>query len=496
MGVMRFLIPPSELLNDWPEVYRAYITGFDRHVFPTHVDFDGKVMTCQRPYSDSGKLHVAFPVRGFGRPVLATSSLPEREQAYLLPLELARGKISELRDQASAWELVHMDIPDSYRSADRCAFQLFSQALAVQHDPARACRLAEEALSEACRAADLLMNAYTQQRLAVYHRAPSHRPASLGCELPWTLPDETLEQLFCSTFQAASVPIEWKRVEAVEGKYTWDIIDRLVECCVEHRQLLRGGPLIDLGAGGLPAWLALWERDIVNLQSFVCDWVETAVSRYLGRIRLWEVSAYGNSGGALALSEEHRLGLVARSLEAAGRTDDDAQLFIRIDQPWGDYQARGQHRLSPFQFADAIVRSNLGLAGVNLEIDIGYQPQGCMSRDMLSFSRLIDHWSQLGVQLHVTLAFPSTTTADPAAKDDLEVATPVWKRSCSDRAQAEWIESFVPLMMAKPAVTGVYWTHFSDAYPHRFPNAGLLDPNNLPKPGFDALQRNRFIGSA
>ncbi|MCA9075426.1 MAG: endo-1,4-beta-xylanase [Planctomycetaceae bacterium] len=495
MGVMRFLVQPSELLDDWPEVHRAYVTGFDRHVFPTQVELEGNLVKCQRPHSDSGKLHVAFPVEQHGRPVLTTTSLREREEPYLLPLELARGKIAELRDQSSAWEIIRMEIPESYRVAERRAFQLLAQASAVQNDPDECCRIARRALTAACDASDVLLKSYTSQRIAVCHRAPSNPPASLGCGLPWGTLNEETKDLFCSTFQAAAIPIEWKRVEPVEGQYHWDIIDQLVDCCAEHRQLPRGGPLIDLGAGGLPQWLQPWEHDILNMQSFVCDWVETAVSRYQGRIRLWEVSAYGNSGGALAISEENRLGLVARTLETAGRNDDDAQLFIRIDQPWGDYQARGHHRLSPFQFVDAVVRSNLGLAGVNLEINVGYRPRGGSSRDMLSFSRLIDYWSMLGIQIHVTLAFPSDVHEDPNANQDLEVATPVWRRPCNEDVQAEWVETFVPLLMSKPAVTGVYWTHLTDAFPHQFPHAGLIRADGTPKPSFEALRSQLSFGT-
>ena len=63
-----------------------------------------------------------------------------------------------------------------------------------------------------------------------------------------------------------------------------------------------GGPLIDLAPNGLPAWLWQWENDVLNLQSFVCDFVETAISRYYGRIRNWDIAARANSGGALTLS--------------------------------------------------------------------------------------------------------------------------------------------------------------------------------------------------
>lgn len=491
MGVMRFLIQPIEVLDNWPEVYRAYVTGFDKHVFPTRVEMDGNVMTCRRPHSDSGKLHVAFPVEGFGRPVLSTSSLPERDAPYLLPLELARGKIGELREQSAAWELAKMAIPDEFHTAERRAFKLFSQATTLRGDPQRASEIACEALREACTATDILLQAYTRQRLVVSQHAPSAPPASLGCSLAQLPPDDETRKLFRSTFQAMAVPIAWKQIEPEEGHYNWAPLDQLIEYASSERMIIRGGPLIDLSAGGLPDWLAPWEHDVLNMQSFICDFVETAISRYQGRIRLWEVSAYGNSGGALALSEENRLGLVARTLESAKKNDDDAQLFIRVDQPWGDYQARGQHRLSPFQFVDAIVRSNLGLAGVNLEINVGYRPQGCCSRDLLGFSRLIDHWSMLGIQLHVTLAFPSSDQPDETADSDLEVAGSVWREPCSEDAQAKWIATYLPLLIAKPSVTGVYWTHFSDGQRHRLPHAGLLRSDGTPKPGLEILRQLR-----
>ena len=66
----------------------------------------------------------------------------------------------------------------------------------------------------------------------------------------------------------------------------------------QQKLMIRGGPLIDLGLGGLPPWLARWEHDVFNLQSFVCDFVETAIARYFGRIHIWEVCTRMNTGGA------------------------------------------------------------------------------------------------------------------------------------------------------------------------------------------------------
>lgn len=488
MGVMRFLIHPAEMLDGWPEVYRAYVSGYDGRVYPTRVEIDGNVMACRRHNSDSGRLHVAWPVPGLGHPVLCTSSLVEREKPYVLAVELARGKIAQVRDQLSAWELQGMQVPEEFPPLHREAYRLFARATSLQDDPARASALAGEALAKECAAADLLSRAYTRQRLVVRRKRTAHLPASLGCNLGTAAPEAAWGELFREAFTTAMVPIEWRTVEPVEGEYHWDVNDAQVEWCWANRLLTYGGPLLDLSSGGLPQWLWQWERDFLNLQSFVCDFVETAVTRYLGRIRSWEVSARANTGGALALSEEQRLSLVARTLEAARHVDEENQLMIRIDQPWGDYQARGQHRLSPLQFVDALIRAGIGLSGVNLEIAVGYRPRGSAPRDLLEFSRLIDLWSSLGIPLYVTMAFPTASGSDPQAQSDLEVDEPGrWKAPWSESAQAEWVDLYLPLLMAKQAVVGICWTHFSDQTPHEFPHAGLIGPDGDSKAALEHI---------
>jgi hypothetical protein len=475
MGLLRFLVYPEELLRDWPEVHRAYISGFDGRIYPTRVELHDNVVTCRRPHSDSGKLHVPWPVPDHGRPVLSTTSLRERDEPYLLPLELARGKLATWRDQCAAWELLNMDVPQEARRVEREAFTLLSRAAAASTSPREASALAAQSIVRACDASELLVNAYIEQRLAMRRHSGVHPSVLMGCTLDQGVPDASSEPIFRQSFNAAVVPLEWRLVEPAEGDCRWDEIDRLVGWCTDHRIIVRGGPLIDLGARGMPEWLSPWQSDFVNMQSFVCDFIETAVSRYTGRIRIWETSAHANTGVALGLTEESRLALAARALEAARRTDSDSQLFIRIDQPWSEYQARGQHRLSAFQFVDALVRSNVGLHGVNLEIAMGYRPRGSLLRDRLSLSRLIDAWSQLGIQLHVTLAMPSSDVADPLAHPDLEVDDLAGDGVWNERLQAQRVREFVRLLTSKSAVTGIFWAHFHDAQPHRFPHAGLVD---------------------
>ena len=104
-----------------------------------------------------------------------------------------------------------------------------------------------------------------------------------------------------------------------------------------------------------------------------------------------------------------------------------------------------------------------------------YQPLGSGLRDVLEFSRLIDLWSSLGIPLQVTLAFPSSNQPDPLAKQGIEVGHPVWKDHWSQKTQADWVRLYLPVLMSKPSIVSVSWSHLSDTVAHRYPNAGLLD---------------------
>jgi hypothetical protein len=299
------------------------------------------------------------------------------------------------------------------------------------------------------------------------------------------------EQVFAGLFSGAGIPVQWRMIEPHEGEYHWEVSDHQVEWALRHRLLMRGGPLLDLGPGGLPAWLSNWSHDLWNLQSFVCDFVETALTRYLGKIRIWELAARANTGGALELPEEARLTLVAKILEAARRVDEDGQFLLRIDQPWGDYQVDGRHRLSPLQFADALLRAGISLAAINLEIAVGYHPTGSPSRDLLDFSRLIDTWSGLGIPLQVTLAFPSTSGPDPHLTVPGEVENRSWREPVSELTQAKWLEEHVSLLLAKPGVVAVFWNHLSDSQPHRYSHAGLLAADGRAKPALSSIRQLR-----
>src|SRR5262249_41390926 len=141
--------------------------------------------------------------------------------------------------------------------------------------------------------------------------------------------------------------------------------------------------------------------------------------------------------------EQDRLRLAVLAMESIRRVDPRTPIVITIDQPWGSFMSRQECDLSPLHFADALVRGDLGLAGIGLEINLGYAPSGSEPRDVLEFSRQMDRWSTLGLPLLVILNVPGGAGNDPLAGAGARLTRNSGDTSLSSASQLAWAESFL-----------------------------------------------------
>jgi hypothetical protein len=76
---------------------------------------------------------------------------------------------------------------------------------------------------------------------------------------------------------------------------------------------------------------------------------------------------------------------------------------------------------------------------------------------------------------------------DPHSLQRAHVSVEAYPAGASPAGQLAWAERFVPALIAKPAVRGVFWNQLSDAEPHDFPHGGLADAAGESKPALEAL---------
>ena len=148
-------------------------------------------------------------------------------------------------------------------------------------------------------------------------------------------------------------------------------------------------------------------------------------------------------------------------------------------------------QLGPLHLADYLVRADLGLAGIVLEVAPGYSSPGSHLRDLFDFSKLLDLYALLNLPLHVWLTIPSGSGPDPHSDPTVRVEAAQWPTPPDETSQAAWAARWVALAVAKPFVRSVTWTQVDDGQPHIFPHGGLFRPDGTPKPLFPWLKSFR-----
>jgi hypothetical protein len=193
-------------------------------------------------------------------------------------------------------------------------------------------------------------------------------------------------------------------------------------------------------------------------------------------------------------------------------------VVVTIDSPWAEYLGQKPDGISPLHFADALVRADLGLSGLGLELNLNYWPYGSLPRDLIDLSDLVDHWNVLGLPLLVQLSTPSVTTVDSLATSKTEIVSN-WKhptplawdsKSNNDSSNSDTdsksmstdlVKHRLPIngleaiqmLLAKVNVHGIIWNQFCDRSEHVYPNAGLVAPIGRKRSLLDAMARLRQL---
>ncbi|MCA9039284.1 MAG: hypothetical protein KDA65_02940 [Planctomycetaceae bacterium] len=490
---MRFAFDPEENIRRLIDRLgkQAFLVNYEGKVLPgQQLIVQENQISIRKADDRSARLFFPWPISGKGDVLFSTGSLIEREEPYSLLVELARGKISSLRNQSGSWQQVGMTIPLEFYDRLDDAHDFLARGVQTNDDAREACRLGGAALEQAQLASDVLMASFIEQRMKLQSRRYQKPPLRYCCGVDFHLQqdDSLAEWIHC--FDEVSLPLNWKMSEESESKLLEDQIETSLELLRQHNLNISAGPLLDFSDAGLPGWIKQWERDVISMQSLVCDFVETTVSRYANRIRKWDLAIHGEMGAAgenwAFLTEEVRLRLLSRSLEILNQIDNQLEVSLLITDPWGLYHGEGGYVLTPFGFVDILTRARGRLSSLKLVLTNSYEPNRTPPFDWLELSRLIDYWSALTIPLQVVLAAPSSGDFLSQASEQVDSAE---SHLVSQKLQSEWYEKVISLLIAKESVVGVQFEHFHDKAPHRYASAGFVDVTGKPKISLERLPR-------
>jgi hypothetical protein len=484
MGTMTFLLPADLTPELARELERSWVARPDRVPWPTRVQVTSNQLIVERQTEESGYLVAPWRIDGAGQLMASSATLMERPAPYRILIELARGKLNQLRCQAAHWQgeglLLSPSVNQHLHQAGHAWCDAVAATSAQEADSA-----ARIALTAGYQTAEELVQDYTVQALQLRRGCQPDLGTALGCRVSAALDPEAASAL-TSCFGSISVAFPWSRIEPSEGRYEWDQPDALLDWATKESLAVTGGPVVDFSAAQLPDWLRLWERDLTSVGKFLSRYIAAVLSRYHGRIQRWHLTSASNRASVLSLSEHELLWLTLKAARVARQVDAGLELILGVAQPWCDYMAREQRDQSACLFAETLARE-LKLAALELELIMGVRTRGSYCRDLLETSRLLDCYGELGVPLQLTLGYPSVSAEDPQADAELSTDAGYWRCGVNERTQAEWAVSFAKLALCKPCVEAVHWVQLTDASPHQFPHCGLLDAAGRPKPALRAL---------
>ena len=475
MGSLRLFLSHATAENR-RVVASIHMVRIDSVPWPARLDRDGNVITLSRNVQPSGYIVAAYPVLGVGEIALRTGTLPESERPYVLAVELARGTLDRLRQQVSLWEEGGLRIPAEVKQdVDRAIDRLVEAVLDAQRDPEQRIAAAEEVLEISCRAIDRLCREFVDQvrrmRLFEPDTAPllgvRVEPGELAADwLDRLLPSFRVVQLSCWSPPPADEPPP--DCDAMRGE-----LDR------RQRKTI-AGPIWDAGARGLPP-------PILQIPSFEAKRAAAHdhFLRILNSIQRppdWLLAASGLNGiGNRFFTFPQQMQVVVDILQLIDDFDRRIPLLISFDQPWGErlaWSVGGAHAL---QVADLLLRHDVRLSGLGLEVNLDYWPHGSLLRDPLQWLELVDVWSQFGLPLFLFLRAPSGFARDEVVGSGAD-RTMTIRASVESEQVAHYLDTVVSLLLLRPTVQAVVWNQYRDAADHPFPAAGLYDRQGDPKP--------------
>jgi hypothetical protein len=485
---MKFRLPSNDVALRLPDFRKAYVTGLDRTPGRIGVELRNGLMTCVRQTTESGRLFVPWPIEGQGTPIVGTATLAERPTPYVLAVELARGKLNDVRNQLCDWTQMGLrSTPELEQALDQ-ARHAFIRAATSADQPEACLAAAQASLQAAAQAGDLLTEAYTAQVFQSRLTTTSKLSTYLGCVLDGDPQGVPAALDWPRTFNACQLGVSWRQMAPTEGQYRWDLFDAQLAWCRRNRLAIEAGPLIEFRKAALPDWLWLWEGDFETINGLVADFVRQTITRYRGKVPLWHVVHRAASGEILGLSEEEQVRITARAVQIARQSDPSAQLTIGVDRPWAEWMGASHFQLGPLHLCDYLLRAELGISGIAIEIAPGYSAPGSHLRDLFEFSKLLDLYWLLNVPLSLWMVLPSADGSDSNADPDVRVESSQWPTGMDETVRGAWASRWIALAVAKPFVRAVNWLQSSDAVPHLFPHGGLVRPDETAKPLVSWLQ--------
>jgi hypothetical protein len=464
----------------------AYLFGTDGvAVRRSTVTCSKGLITCNKPHSEAAGLALLWPVDGVGTLLLPTTCLPEREEPYILNVEMARAKLMQIINKCEDWSF--FDGVEGMEDVAREARGLFIRALQNISNAPVAAKLGDEALRKAVVLSEKLA---VKQAEALFAARVKNRQFSRGClgcrvDTRYITKPAYVEKIM-ELFGFVTVPVSWGQIEKERGRYDFSMIDTCISALAKRKLAVCLGPLLCFSEEHLPSWLLGSGPSFEKVREAAYQFVAKVVARYSGGVQAWRVLSGLNAFNYFGFSFHQVLEMTRAANMAVRAANDRAARIIEITNPWGEYYARVPNTLPPLVYVDMVVQSGISFDAFGLVLGFGRDAAGMHVRDMMQVSAVLDYFGAVSKPLYITgVEVPSRVGDGEHAPG----VAGVWHREWDESRQAQWIEQFYKLAFSKPFVETVTYSTVADIDDSTIAHSGLLTRELKPKDSFRTVKK-------
>jgi len=434
---------------------------------------------------ETAGLVLLWPVEGFGKVLLPTTCLPERERPYNLNIEIARAKLMQIINKREEWSF--FDGVDGPGDTSKQARDLFIRAIQNISDAPLASKLADESLEKAIVFSEELAEEQTESLFATRSKSRGFGRGCLGCKVePSQVSNPAYAGKLLEMFGFVTIPLNWKETETEEGVYDFSKVDGCVEALAKKKLSMGAGPLLCFSEEYLPGWLLDCKADFAKVRDSAYKFVLKAVSRYSSHIRTWRVISGLNAFNHFGFNFEQILEITRAANMAVKAANEKAVKIVEISNPWGEYYATVPNTVPPIVYVDMIVQGGINFDAFGLQMRFGKNQEGMYLRDMMHISAILDYFGHIGKPLHITEV--EVTGEDGAGTSEKQYGAAHYQKW--DQAwQEQWIERFYKIAFSKPFVESVTYSNLADTENSTIGGSGLLTDKFEPKKSFLSLKK-------
>lgn len=460
----------------------AYMVGSDGVPLRAELEFRDATILCAKRADGPAALALLWDVPECGAMMLETSRLMDREQPYILPLELARGRLTRINLKREDWGLFDFEGVEPVAGEIDQARDLLVEALKAE-TPADQGKMADAALRQAILAGERLSQFHADIFLARRKQIHAFTRRTLGCTVAIENTTDGYRQRLREGFDFAYLPVPWRAIEPKQGEFNWRPFDAWVEWLAKHRMPMRLGPLVSFHENHVPPWVSMYETDFETVRNLIFEHVRRLVERYGNYVYQWQVICGVHAENTFDFTFEQLMEVTRVTVALVKQLAPRSQTLIDLVAPWGEYYARNQRTIPPLLYADMVVQSGVGFDGLGVQLLFGRPADGMYVRDMFQISEKLDRLGNLGKSVHVTaVQVPSQQGANGAVGG-------CWRKSWDEAVQAQWVKEFYTIALSKPFVESVAWLDLADiGGPEGLEGGGLLRSDLAPKPAYKVVK--------